>query len=72
MPIIDLFNKSADEIKMAAAISDGSFRFRSKLYAKYMTKCVAEGLVIGTVATLATVGALVAVSAALTPAEETE
>ena len=58
MPHIDLFNKTADVAKMATAVQDGTFKICSKLYASYVAKCAAEGVVIGTVAGLAIVGAL--------------
>lgn len=73
MPTIDLFNKTADEAKIAAAIVDGSFRFRSKLYAKYAAKSVAQTAIITTTATLALIGAAVVISSAIEVAkEETE
>lgn len=58
MPKIDLFNKTADFDKIESAIDDGTFTFRSKLYAKYILKCAAEGAVLGGVLGLALVGAL--------------
>lgn len=70
MPTIDLFNKTADQDKITAAIIDGSFRFRSKLYVTYLAKNAAEGLVIGAVLGLATIGALVVVNEALTSSTE--
>jgi len=54
---IDLFNKDADFDKIASAIDDGTFTFRSKQYAKYIFKCAAEGAVIGGVLGLAAIGA---------------
>lgn len=67
MPTIDLFNKSTDEAKIFATIVDGTFRFRSKLYFKYLAKNAAEGLIIGGVIGLAVIGGLVVVAEALNP-----
>lgn len=74
MPHIDLFNKSADEALIYSGIVDGTFRMRSKLYAKYMLKNAAQGFVVGGVIGLAALGALVIVGEALasTTEEETE
>lgn len=73
MPTIDLFNKTADEAKIFAALNDGSFRFTSKLYAKYVAKSAAQTLIISTTATLALIGAAVVISSAIEVAnEETE
>jgi len=69
---IDLFNKTADEQKIASAIVDGTFRFRSKLYAKYCAKSLAEGLIVGTVASFALIGVLATIDNALTPNEDSE
>jgi len=70
MPKIDLFNKEADYDQILSDIYDGSFRFRTKLYAKYTVKCVAEGAILGAVAALALVGVLAIVADALTPLTE--
>jgi hypothetical protein len=67
MPTIDLFNKTADEAKISAAILDGSFHFNSKLYAKYLAKSAAQGIIVGGVLTLASVGALVIIADKLDP-----
>jgi hypothetical protein len=75
MPIIDLFNKTADEAKIFASIKDGTFRFGSKQYAKYLLKSAAEGAIIGGVIGLALIGAIVVVAETInpsTPEEETE
>jgi len=70
MPTIDLFNKTADEAKIVAAISDGSFRFRSKLYVKYTAKSVAQTAIVMTTVTLASIGAIVVIAEALNPTTE--
>ena len=72
MPKIDLFNKAADEAKITEAIDNGTFYFRSKLYAKYLLKNAAQGAVVGAVLGLAITGALATIAVALEAASENE
>ena len=70
MPTIDLFNKSADEALIASALANGTFRLRSKMYAKYFLKSTGQTLLVSAVVTLAAIGALAVIADALNPATE--
>lgn len=67
---IDLFNKESDEIKIADAIRNGTFKINSKLYAKYFAKSVAQGFIVGTAVSLMIIGAFAYVAETFNSNEE--